>query len=93
MTDVLTDVHILEGARIGKKMIGDSLFTIQHYENLWEKHGIDEALYDSSFQFYCQHAERMDRMYDEVLTRLSKLSSEVAAKGGEESEEEEEEDD
>lgn len=88
MTDILTDVHVLEGARIGKKMIGDSLYTIDHYNKLWEKHQVTEALYDSSFRFYCQHAERMDRMYEEVLTRLSKMSSNVSAQGGEDDEEE-----
>ncbi len=89
MTDILTDVHILEGARIGKKVLGDSLYTYDHYQKLWDKHQVSETLYDSSFEFYCRNAERMDRMYEEILTRLSRKSSELAAQGIEEEEEEE----
>lgn len=83
MVDVLTDVHIVEGARIGKKVLGDSSSAKAYYDLVWHKYGITEELYDSSFRFYSRNAERMDLMYEEVLTRLTKMSStEEAVSGG-----------
>ncbi len=78
MVNVLLDVHILEGARIGTKVLGDSLPVKSHYDHLWNKHGITRELYDSSFRFYSRNSERMDKMYEEVLVRLTKMSSNVA---------------
>lgn len=77
MIAVLTDVHIIEGARIGKTVLGDSLWTIDHYTKLWDKHHISETLYDSSFRFYTRNPEKMDQLYEQVLTNLSTMSSET----------------
>ena len=75
MTDLLTDMHIIEGARIGTRVLGDTLSVNAHYEKLWEKYEVSAAIYDSSFRFYSRNAERMDLMYEEVLTRLTKMST------------------
>ncbi len=93
MTDILLDVHIIEGARIGKKVLGDSLYALDHYNKLWEKHQISKEHYDSSFDFYCQNAERMDRIYEDVILKLSEISSEQAATSPRHQDEEEEEED
>jgi len=77
MIYILTDVHIIEGARIGKGVLGDSLFAIYHYQKLWDKHNIRESQYDSSFRFYSRNAEKMDVLYEQVLTNLSTMSSEI----------------
>lgn len=77
MTDLLTDMHIIEGARIGTRVLGDTLSVNAHYEKLWEKYGVTAAIYDSSFRFYSRNAERMDLMYEEVLTRLTKMSTRI----------------
>jgi len=90
MTEILVDVHIIEGARIGKKVLGDSLYAIDHYNFLWEKYGITEAQYDSSFDFYNKNAEKMDRMYEKVILELSKISSKQGAKASDLDEEKEE---
>jgi hypothetical protein len=90
MVDVLTDVHIIEGARIGQSVLGDSLPAKFHYQKVWEKYNINAALYDSSFRYYSRNAERMDLMYEEVLTRLTKMSSELEANPNKKEEEEEE---
>jgi len=77
MINILTDVHIIEGARIGKKVLGDSLYALDHYMKLWDKHHIRESQYDSSFRFYSRNAEKMDVLYEQVLTNLSTMSSAV----------------
>jgi len=78
MTDIMTDVHVLEGARIGKRMIGDTNWAYDHYLRLWEKYGINETIYDSNFRYYSRNAERMDRIYEQVMTRLSQMSARTA---------------
>ncbi|MGK0406437.1 MAG: hypothetical protein ACJAZH_000249 [Roseivirga sp.] len=87
MMAVLTDVHIIEGARIGKTVLGDSLWTIDHYDKLWEKYHISETLYDSSFRFYSRNPEKMDQLYEQVLTNLSTMSSELEGASDDDKEE------
>lgn len=81
MTDIMTDVHILEGARIGKRMIGDTNWAHDHYQRLWEKYNINEAIYDSNFRLYSKNAERMDRIYEEVMARLTEMTVRQANPG------------
>lgn len=87
MIVILTDVHIIEGSRIGKRVLGDSLYAIDHYTNLWDKHNIRESQYDSSFRFYSRNAEKMDRLYEEVITNLSTMSSKAESENPSEKEE------
>ena len=82
MIAILTDVHIIEGARIGKKVLGDTLYALDHYMKLWDKHHIRESQYDSSFRFYSRNAEKMDVLYEQVLTNLSTMSSEIEGEPG-----------
>lgn len=84
MVELMVDIHLLEGARIGKETIGDSLPIHAHYENVWEKHGIRKARYDSNFLFYSRNALLMDEVYEQVLERLSRLESAVKAEAGSE---------
>lgn len=79
MVDLMYDIHLLEGARIGNETIGDSLPIRAHYENVWSKHGITKARYDSNFLYYSRNAERMNTVYEQVLEKLSRLESTVEA--------------
>lgn len=73
MVAVLTDMHIIEGAKTGRDIMGDSLKADIYFAKLYHKHGTTKARFDSSFSFYSRHPEVMDEMYDRVIERLNKI--------------------
>lgn len=76
MVMVLTDLHLVEGARSGQRILGDSLRAPdRYYQALWKKYDISKARYDSNFRYYSRKAPQMNELYAEVLKRLSKLES------------------
>lgn len=74
MSAILMDIHLIEGARLGEKMLGDSLSALGHYEQVWQKYGIDEERYHTSFDYYSRHPEIMDLIYQEAIEQLNRQS-------------------
>ena len=48
MTEMLVDLHIVEGSRIGRKVMGDTVLIDNYYEKIWEKYNLTRADFDSS---------------------------------------------
>lgn len=88
MTDLMTDIHLVEGARIGKRTIGDTLPISVYYQLVWDKYDLDKEMYDSLFSYYSRHPAVMEEIYNKVLQRLSEMEaqsmqkSDSAATGG-----------
>lgn len=82
MVMILTDVHLLEGARSGTRVLGDSLHRpSDYYKKVYEKYEIDAARYDSVFSWYSAHAPLMNELYARVLERLNRLEAQQQARG------------
>ena len=86
MTTILTDVHLIEGARTGFTILGDTTANIRdYYEAMYEKHGVTRKQFDDSFAYYTKHPEQMDRMYEKVIENLTiieaRMKSENPEKG------------
>lgn len=77
MIMIMTDIHIVEGSRMGGKTIGDTLPTKVFFEALWKKYNISRPIYDSNFNYYVRNAQRMDEVYEKVLERLSKMEAQL----------------
>lgn len=75
MALLLTDVHLVEGAKIGDQAIGDTLPIAVHYQKIWDKYGINQSRYDSNFLYYSRNAHLMDEIYAKVLENLSKIEA------------------
>ncbi len=75
MVRLMTDIHLVEGSRMGGKTIGDTLPTRVYFEKVWEKYGTTREAYDSNFRYYVRNAERMDKIYEQVLENLSQLEA------------------
>jgi hypothetical protein len=87
MTDILTDIQLIEVALVGKQQQGIQAFDISqvYYDSLFAKHNISKQMLDSSLVYYSLRPNVMEKIYAEVITRLSKRQSE--AKSGDEEEE------
>lgn len=80
LVDMLVDIHLVEGARSGTLVLGDTNRLPDYYARIYEKYGTTESDFKTSFDWYTQHPEKMKAVYEEVIVELSKLEEEVKAK-------------
>ena len=78
MVAVLTDIHLIEGARTGLVIMGDSVGGVnEHYKAFFEKHNVTQAQYDSSFVYYSKNPVVFDKIYERVIENLSLIEAEI----------------
>lgn len=83
MVPILVDVHIVEGARNGALILGDTNGIEDYYAKVYEKHGITEASFKRSFKFYNGEPELFIPIYEKVLDSLKIGGAALARKGTE----------
>ncbi|MBN1924896.1 MAG: DUF4296 domain-containing protein [Prolixibacteraceae bacterium] len=72
--DVLTDIHIAEGIYGERSRIPiDSLKSELLYEAVLIKHNVSEEEMVATTMYYSRHPREYDKIYDEVLSRLSAM--------------------
>ena len=71
MQDVLYDLHRADGAIqvAGYNYLHDQEVA-GYYKNVLDKHGINQAQFDSSLVWYTDNPQRFIRIYPEVIKRL-----------------------
>lgn len=73
LTIVLVDAYLAEGASgINVKNVTGEKFDSVYSFNPAKDNNIDKAIFDSSIAFYSKHPETLNRIYENVLERLSK---------------------
>ncbi len=75
MVEVLVDVHLIEGARSGNDIQGDSLQVDDYYKAVFVKHQISEENFRESFHFYSKHPLEFEKMFDQVIESIAKLET------------------
>lgn len=70
---VMTDMHLIEGAKIGRKIMGDSILLDEYYHKIFDKYQIDKDIFERSFRFYSAEPPVMDKIYERVLENLNEL--------------------
>lgn len=82
MAAVMLDMHLLEAAmslntyRPDIITKGDPAIAF----DVFDKHKITKAQYNESFEYYAQHPELLNEVYQLVLENLSKMQAEVMNK-------------
>lgn len=79
MVLVLVDAHIFEAMAEGQKMPGDSLaqFIKANYAGIFRKHGITEAQFLRTFDYYEHNPAKMDELMTKVIDELSRMEAEI----------------
>ena len=75
MTEVMVDVQLLEGL-IAVRTIEEEQINY-YYNATFEKHGIDKNTFDLNIQYYIEHPEELEVIYQDVITELSKKQATV----------------
>jgi len=80
-TSVMIDVQITEGMRAqGVDLITPGEGVEGAYEEIFSKHQINKESFDVSYDYYLDHPDKMEKIYEQVLDSLSKLDAQVKQK-------------
>jgi hypothetical protein len=85
MADVMVDVHLVEGARSGERIMGDSLALDAYYQEIFQRHGLTAEQYQENFAFYSRHPGDFAEVFDVVVQRLSVMESELSGENQDQS--------
>jgi hypothetical protein len=80
MAMVLADFHIAEASMSLENIQEDSLKKTMnsYYEEIYMIHHISKKQFDDSFHYYEKHPELLDKIYQQVISELSKKQGEAA---------------
>lgn len=81
MIELLADLHLTEASiQLNNLAASDSSRKIAegYYKNVFIKHHVTSAQFDSSFQYYTKRPEQLSVVYDSVLARLSQIKAHTA---------------
>lgn len=78
MTDVVTEMHKLDGALSEKGLLYNHDAEKQlYYNSVFKKYGITQAEFDSSLVWYTKNPKRFELVYLDVMLRLTALDEDV----------------
>lgn len=79
MVKILVDVHLLDGGIQHAQYTDDVHLpdSIDLYDYVLDKHGYSQEQFDSSMSHYSRNPRKFDRIYQEVLSRLNRMETEV----------------
>jgi hypothetical protein len=82
MVSILTDIQLVEGAVIVQQRKGGNTAKLsrEYTDEVLEKHHITQAQLEESIRYYTFYIDKMNKIYDEVITRLSIIQSENDAR-------------
>ncbi len=70
MEDVLYDLHLAQGLALQSPSDSIAYYTRLYRQEVFEKHGISEADFDSSMIWYGAHIDRLGKIYDALADRF-----------------------
>lgn len=76
MAAVLVDMHIVEGASTFNKIKGDTLEATDYIKKIYDKHGITDTLFKTSFSYYSKMPGEYEGVYEIVVEELNKIDVE-----------------
>jgi len=89
MVNVLVDIHLADGMA-DENMRHSSGFVLDSaslYGSVFKKYGVTRAQFDSTMNYYSEHPDDLQKMYNQVTARLKRLEDELEAEQGEEKKE------
>lgn len=79
MITILTDYHLAQSLNTNYKVRNEMLKNkpIRLSDSVLKANGVTKAQLDSSLVYYATDLERFEKIYDEVLNRLSKMQAKL----------------
>ena len=79
MLPIMVDIHLIEGARSGTLVLGDTNALPDYYAKIYQKHNITDSAFKVNFAWYTEHPEKLKAIYEAVIVELSVKEEEVKA--------------
>jgi hypothetical protein len=81
MVDVIADMHLYDAVikEEQKKHRNVQKSKVYLYRTVMEKYHITREQFESSLKYYQQDLDEYDKIYDDVIEKLSKMKAEAAA--------------
>ena len=73
MVEILTDIHLIEGAKVGNKIMGDTIPAPVYFRKVYKKYNITEQEFEENYGFYSRNPKLMTAVYQKVIENLSKM--------------------
>ena len=81
MVVIMVDVHLAEAAANVNRINDSQRFSAgELYPLIFKTHHIDSATFRKSFDYYLNHPDKFNRIYEQVIAELSKQESETNVK-------------
>jgi hypothetical protein len=84
MIPLLVDIHLTEASlKLNQSNIKPGeikLYYSSAYTPIFKKHKTSPKQFEQSIQWYTKHIDQLDEIYTEVITRLSKLETQLKSK-------------
>jgi len=77
MLPIVVDIHLVEGARSGNLVLGDTNNLPDYYAKIYQKHNVTEAKFKESFAWYSKNPEKLKLVYEAAIVELSKIEVEI----------------
>jgi len=94
LVPLIVDLHLADAIFTSRGIINMNIEEIDsaaYYQTIFDKHQVTRTAFDSTMKYLTARPKKMDVVYEEVLTRLSKMEAEAAELRDKELELEEEE--
>lgn len=80
MKVILADMQIADAVAETKVQGGanEAVLTQEYYSRIYQLHHVTQEDFTKSMKFYEQHPEWLNKLYEEILTELSKRSADVS---------------
>ena len=76
MTNLLTDIHVVDGSMYNVLQMPDSLYKYgtDKYLNVFKKYHIDSVQFKKSFKYYTMNPEKLAIMYEQIAKNIKQKS-------------------
>ena len=78
MISIMLDINLVESSlRMNPpRNMNDSLQIKSYYKVIFKKYKVTKTEFDKSVEYYSKHPEKFGEIYDEIISRLSRMQSE-----------------
>jgi len=87
MVDVLVDIHLTESTlkivNDTSARLNDTTYLRTRFAKVFNKHVVDPDDFTASLDYYMKHIEDLDKIYTEVINRLTELEATLQPKSAE----------
>src|SRR3569832_51978 len=79
MTNLLTDIHIVDGSMYNVMQLPDSLYKYgtEKYQMVFRKYHTDSLQFKKSFQYYSSNPDKLQAIYEQITINIKQKSDSI----------------